>query len=296
MGASISRYIQSDLKARLRSGDGAPAPLTLVALAEHYGVSLSPVRFAVRQLLRERVLLKKPNGRLEPNPRANGGPAIPAPVAPASSRDLEAALTQEVIRMALRGTSEFLRENATAKELGIGRTALRPVLGRLAGLGLIEYLPRRGWRVRPLDEADVRAYLQMRECLELQALELARPRLDRAKLEEMLRGNAPGSNGKGARLDNRLHRYLIDLAGNRYLRDFFDRHGAYYSALFDYAAPKTKVVEAMAAQHRTILQALLDGDWDRARQGLVEHIRAQWPILQRLLRQLNPTNDVEARR
>jgi DNA-binding GntR family transcriptional regulator len=287
MGQTIASYIKSDLKARLRAHDLPSAQLTLVDLAEHYGVSLSPVRAAVRELLRERVLLKKANGRLEANPKANRGRASPQPAAPPSPRDLEAVLAQVVIRMALRGQDEFLRENATAEELGIGRTALRPLLGRLAGLGLIEYLPRRGWRIRPLDEADLRSYLQVRECLELQAFDLARPHLDRAELEQMLQGNSDDS--KGARLDNRLHRYLIEKAGNRYIRDFFDRHSTYYSALFDYAAPKTKVVEAMAGQHRTILQALIDGNWDAARQALAEHIRAQWPIVQRLLRQINTT-------
>lgn len=290
MGQTIAKYITSDLKTRLRARDVPFGDLTLENLAQHYGVSFSPVRAAVRELLREGVLRKKANGRLEANPQALRGRAGRAPAAPPSSRDLEAALTQEVVRVAVRGQEEFLRENATAKELGIGRTALRPILARLAGLGLIEYLPRRGWRVRPLDEADVRAYLQVRESLELQALDLARPRLERAPLEQMLQGNTPGDADRQSRLDNRLHRYLIDTAGNRYIRDFFDRHGAYFSALFDYAAPKTNVVETMAAQHRAILQALIAGDWDAARQALAEHIRSQWPILQRLLRESQPAS------
>ena len=56
--------------------------------------------------------------------------------------------------------------------------------------------------------------------------------------------------------------------------------------LFDYAAPEAKVVRAMARQHRTILRALLARDWPAARKGLARHIRAQRPVVRRLLQRL----------
>jgi DNA-binding GntR family transcriptional regulator len=172
-----------------------------------------------------------------------------------------------------------LREEATADRLGIGRTVLRQVLNRLAGLVLVDHLPRRGWKVRRCDEAEMLAYLQVRESLELKALDLAKHRLADEDLERMLVGNRGA-----ARLDNQIHRYLIDKSGNRYLRDFFDRHGLFFTTLFDYAAPEANVVRAMARQHRGILRALLAKDWPKARKALARHIRAQTPIVRRLLR------------
>jgi DNA-binding GntR family transcriptional regulator len=116
------------------------------------------------------------------------------------------------------------------------------------------------------------------------ALELARPHLVESDLRRMLSGNVP--DGRSPRLDNDLHRYFVGKAGNTYIDDFFDRHGAYYTTLFDYAAPETHLVRTMAHQHRAILQALLEKDWTRARQALASYIRAQQPIVLELLRRI----------
>jgi DNA-binding GntR family transcriptional regulator len=284
MSETITDYIQHDLKARLRSGAGLPEKLTLAAIAQHYRVSLTPVRLAVGQLIAERVLRKQANGRMEVNLELlQQLPAVDPrsfPERPAGTTEIEAVLTGELIHLSLRGRAEPLREEATAERFGIGRTVLRQLLNRLAGKGLVEHLPRRGWRVRPFDEDEMCAYLQVRESLELKALELARPHLKNADLQRMLRGNRRGTT---PRLDNALHRYLVDKAGNRYIQEFFDRHGIYYATLFDYAAPETNVVRAMAHQHCTILQALIDRDWQSARRALAHHIRSQRPIVRRLL-------------
>jgi DNA-binding GntR family transcriptional regulator len=285
MPETIADFIKQDLKARLRSGAGLPDKLTLAALSEHYRVSFTPVRLAVRELIQERVLLRQDNGRIEFNALSRNGAEVVAPPAPpAEPHDVENTLIAEIIRHSLRGESTYLREEVTAERLGVGRTVLRQVLNRLAGQGVIEHLPRRGWRVKLFNEAEMNAYLQVRESLELKALDLARPRLVAADLKRMLWGNRAAPSGE--RLDNDLHRYLIAKADNGYIRDFFERHGRYYTMLFDYAAPEANVVRAMARQHRVILRALLAEDWKTARQALARHIRAQRPIVQRLLRKL----------
>ncbi|MBY0522128.1 MAG: GntR family transcriptional regulator [Gemmataceae bacterium] len=283
MPDTITEFVKQDLKARLPTGVGLPSKLTLVALSEHYQVSLTPVRIAVRELVDEQVLVKEANGRMALHPAARPADEdLSPPTRPALAQRIEATLTAEILRQSLRGEAEYLREEATAERFGIGRTALRQVLNRLAGQGLLDHLPRRGWRVRPFDEGEMIAYLQVREGLELKALDLARPHLDRADLRRMLRGNERNA----PRLDNDLHRYLIEKAGNRYIRDFFGRHGIYYATLFDYAAPATNVVKAMARQHRTILRALLAENWKGARKALAHHIRSQRPVVLRLLQEI----------
>jgi DNA-binding GntR family transcriptional regulator len=290
MLATISDYIRRDLSSRLGTEAGPPADLTLHALARHYGVSLTPVRQALGHLIAEGVLLKQGNGRVRVNPgRAHlrgARPIPPAPAPPRRAAELEEALAAELIGRSLRGEAAYLREEATARRLGVGRTAVRQVFGRLAGRGLLVHVPRCGWRVRPFDEADLASYLEVREALELKALDLARPNLAAADLRRMLAGNAPGGRGRGPRLDNGLHAYLVAKAGNAYIRDVFDRHGAYFTTLFDFAAPETDIVAEMARQHRAILRALLDADWPRARRALAHHIRAQRPIVRALLRRI----------
>jgi DNA-binding GntR family transcriptional regulator len=138
--------------------------------------------------------------------------------------------------------------------------------------------------VHPLREDDVVAYLDVREVLELKALDLARSHVSRADLVPMLEGNAPVDEGQSPSLDNRLHEYLIAKSGNRYIRNFFRQYAAtYYTSAFDFAAPEAHVVAEMAAQHRVILGALIGRRWAQVRDALAHHIRAQRPVLIRLL-------------
>ncbi len=289
----MAEYIEQDLKARLASRASSPPSLTLHELSTHYQVSPTPVRHALRALIDQKVLKKCGNGRVEIDPSAltglGQGEATGETVQrPRSSTLLEEQLTAEVIALGLRGKAVPLREEETAERFGVGRTALRQAFNRLAGKGLIDHLPRRGWRVRIFDEVDLTAYLQVREAMELKALELARPHLVPSDLKAMLRGNRRSRGDGHERIDNRLHAYLVEKSGNRYLREFFAGAGAYYTTLFDYAALETRVTSAMARQHRAILRSLLSEDWPSARRILSAHIRAQLPIVKRVMARLAP--------
>lgn len=286
---SLAAYIRDDLKHRFHSTGEPPCKLTLPALAEYYEVSVTPVRAAIAELLDEGVLKKLPNGRLQAGKRVAAGgkkkavvqPAKPARP-PATGADWDQLLVNEVMLASLHTQAVYLREEALAKKFKVGRSVIRQALGRLAGAGLIEHIPRCGWLVHPIREDDMAAFLEVREALEIKALDLARPHLDRERLEELLMGN-PESPEEDARLDNRLHQYLIEKSGNRYIQSFFRQYtAAYYTAAFDYAAPEAHVVAQMAAQHRNILQALIAKHWAKARRALSEHIWEQRPVLMRL--------------
>ena len=281
----LTDYIAEDLRGRIQAGAELPCRLTLPALAKHYGVSLTPVRGAVTQLIADACLEKLPNGRLT---TASGKRRLrkppPAVAPPPTARDWDRVFLREVMFASLNRTPVHLREEALAQKHGVGRSVVRQSLGRLAGAGLIEHLPRRGWCVHPIREDDLAAYLEVREVLELKALDLAKPRIRAADVAPMLAGNPARDGGETPRLDNRLHEYLITTSGNRYIQNFFRQYTAtYFTLAFDYAAPEAHVVAEMAAQHRAILEALIAHQWARAREALALHIRAQRPILARLL-------------
>ena len=284
MPATITNFIIRDLKERLRTDRSLSTDLTLSQLARHYGVSLTPVRLAVNALVDEAVLLKRGNGRLSLNPDRTLPEARSEP--PTEPPDWEGRLIEQIVAMSLQGSAQYLREEAMAQRYGVGRTMVRQAFSRLAGKGLIEHVPRCGWRVRTFNEKDMGDYLVVREAMELTALDCARPRFVTADLEKMLRGNTPPWPGGLPLLDNSLHRYWIDRADNAYVRDFFDRHGLYYTALFDFAAPESQRIREMADQHREILVALLADDWTGAKAALAHHIRSQRPVVKRLMERL----------
>ena len=270
MSKTLSKFIADDLRINPPASE---EPLTLTALATRYSVSLTPVRQAVRELTAAGVLKKSNTGRLCYVASKPGAAQLPR-------RDWEAELRTDVLQRSLLGDQEFLREEALAERLEIGRTVLRQALHQLAGQGFVEHVPRCGWRARELTLASVEDWLLVRERLELLALEQAWSHLDPKVLSQLRDGN------QGARLDNDLHHYLIACAHSPLLETLFAQHGAYFTALFDHAAPETRMEEAMAAQHRAILDALLERDLDRAAATLAAHIRAQRRIVETLLRQL----------
>lgn len=311
---NLSDYIASDLEAKLRRGELSLADLTLARLGKRYQVSFTPVRRALDDLVQRGLLVRGENGRVSIQPGLCKPPAdisasesrltddtrrdaaaTPNIAPPKEVSDWERVLSGRIVRLSLLGKSIFLREESTAAKFGIGRTLLRQVFSRLSGRGLLQHVPRRGWRVRPFEPDDLADYIEVRVTLELKAMDLARPRIDVQTLADMLRGNTRGADLAEASgsaqpvtphpLDNRLHEYFIDTAGNRYIRDFFERHGGYYNQVFDLAAPELQVVQAMAEQHRRILRAAIADQWLEAKAAMAEHIRAQLPIVSRLIQQ-----------
>lgn len=287
---SIAAYIQNDLASRLVTGEKLPVSLTLEALSQHYEVSFTPVRTAISALTEEGLIRKKENGRLEPTPskQMNKKGAGEATLAENQFQDdPTSAITSDLVKLSLQGEPIYLREEATAAKYGLSRSAMRNILYRLAGEGLLEHVPRRGWRLRTFQQEDLQAFIEVREVLELKALELARPILNtpevEADLQAMLDGNLePTSEEEPVEIDNSFHRYLIEKAGNPYICDFFARHGHYYDLLFDWEEQDRSTAIATVQQHREILAALIAKDWRLARKALSHHIRENHPILSQI--------------
>jgi DNA-binding GntR family transcriptional regulator len=287
---SIAAYIQNDLAARLESGEDLPVSLTLEALSQHYEVSCTPVRTAISALTEVGLIRKKGNGRLEPSTSGQKGAKTKGETIPTREKlqsDPMSAITGDLVRLSLKGDPIYLREEATASKYGLSRSAMRNILHRLAGEGLLEHVPRRGWRLRTFRQEDLQAFIEVREVLELKALELARPKLGtpevEAVLQAMLDGNLEPSGEDGpVEIDNSIHRYLLGIAGNPYICDFFARHSQYYDLLFDWEGQDRATAIATVRQHRKILSALLAKDWLSARNSLSHHIRENHPILSQI--------------
>jgi DNA-binding GntR family transcriptional regulator len=272
---SIAAYIKDDLTARLLSGRELPIQLTLDSLADHYKVSLTPVRSAVAGLIDEGLLEKTPNRRLtartqqKVNARARRLPKLPEP-----PRDPFEVIANDLIVLSFQGKPVYLREKATAKKYGIGRSAIHDILHRLAGKGILDHIPRRGWRLRPFQQQDLQDYIEVREMLEVRALELAWPKLDPRVLQRILDANVlPTSPDEPLRSDDSLHDYLVTTANNAYIRDFFQRHRPYFVQLFHCEGSNNRAtaIESIR-QHREILTAMLAQNWATARLALSHHI------------------------
>lgn len=291
---TIAEHIEQDLRVRLRRPSTGPR-LTIDALAREYGVSPTPVRRAIDALVTDGVLERLANGRLAVaavEELAAGAANRPgrrrraaASRAPDPADALSDQVEREVLMLSLRGEHGFLREQAFAERLGVGRTRLRRALHELAGAGLVEHVERCGWRARPVRQSDVRAFLDVRATLEAQALDLARPHLDDSDLQRFADGNDMAAVRR-RKLDNGLHAYFVARSQNQYIAAFFQSHGRFYMRLFDHATVDRGRTAEMAGQHREILAHARARRWAKARRALQHHIHSQAPVLGAVLARL----------
>jgi DNA-binding GntR family transcriptional regulator len=273
---SMATFIKHDLIANIRSGQIASERLTLEALSKRYRVSVTPVRVAVRELIEERYLKKGDNGRLAIQFQPPTGSAA----TPEEPTDWGQVIANDLVQQSLKGAPVLLREETTAEKYGISRSSIRQIFHRLAGRGILEHLPRRGWQLRPFRQTDLEAYIEMRVTIELKALELAWLRLVDEELQAMLEGNRlPAGPEDRPVTDNSLHTYLIEKSRNPYIADFFDRHGEYYNALFEWESLDRDAQIQEVRDHREILEALLRRDRPAAERALTDHIRNNHPVL-----------------
>ena len=159
-------------------------------------------------------------------------------------------------------------EQEYADELGLSRTPVREALLKLAGEGLVEVIPRHGTRVLPVSTDDMREIYQMLTALEPMAAELvANKKLPAADLKPLIEASRDMTAAlkadnldAWAEADERYHRLLIALAGNRLLADtvqgLWDRaHRARMVTLRLRPKPMHST-----AEHNAIVEAIRAGD------------------------------------
>lgn len=159
-------------------------------------------------------------------------------------------------------------EQELAQELGISRTPLREAMIRLRNEGLVEIIPRHGFRVQPLSATDMREIYETLTALESMAAELAARRkpgpAEVKPLEDASRDMARALRANDldawAQADERFHSSLLDLCGNRLLKqtvlNFWDR--AHRARMFTLRL-RPKPVNS-TKEHRELVARIRAGD------------------------------------
>jgi DNA-binding GntR family transcriptional regulator len=174
-----------------------------------------------------------------------------------------------------------LREDALMRDLGLGRTPLREAVKRLALEGLVEVRPRSGTFVTDVQAADIVHIAEVRAELEAQAARLAAKRMDdelraaAGRLDAELRA-IEGTTGIDAYmgLDERVHRFVWEAAGNPYLLDALERLWALSLRIWHLVLERVAALPAAVDEQRALLDALVAGDARRAAARMREHVQA----------------------
>ncbi|GAA2592932.1 MULTISPECIES: FadR/GntR family transcriptional regulator [Streptomyces] len=205
----------------------------------------------------------------------------------------EEALEQilQVVRLGLVAGGERLpAERELAERLGISRVTLREVLKVLQDQGLVESRRGRygGTFVRPrtdaggedelrrrVAEVDIEDVLRFREVLEVGAAGLcAAHGLDErqaGQLREALSRTHDAPLAEYRRLDTLLHLTLAELSGSPTLTAQYAAVRASVNDLLDCIPLLVRNLEHSQRQHTALVEAVIEGDADQAREIMREH-------------------------
>ncbi|NUS14484.1 MAG: FadR family transcriptional regulator [Streptomyces sp.] len=219
----------------------------------------------------------------------------------------EEALEQilQVVRLGLVPGGERLpAERELAERLGISRVTLREVLKVLQDQGLVEsrrgryggtfVLPRAdagdlGERElrRRIAEVDIEDVLRFREVLEVGAAGLcaAHGLTDEQadRLREALARTQDAPLPDYRRLDTLLHLTLAELCGSPTLTAQYAAVRATVNDLLDCIPLLVRNLEHSQRQHSALVEAVLDGDADGAREMMREHCAGTAALLRGFL-------------
>lgn len=171
-----------------------------------------------------------------------------------------------------------LRAQEVAERSGVSAIPVREALRRLEAERLVESVANKGARVAEMSFPDLADAYRLRVLLEVEAVRLALPNLtdrdlERARQlkEDMTRLLEEGPGEKGHEAHRRLHFLIYEKAGSTWLLHVI-------SAIWDHTERYRRLVLRWGAegwdlgrQHEEMLDALSDGDLDRAVEAVRQH-------------------------
>ena len=170
-----------------------------------------------------------------------------------------------------------LVEMHIAQEFEISQAPVREALRELEALGFVESEPYRGTRVRAVTKSELTEIYPVRAALEEVAARAAAVHLAgnvealEAELEAMLAAAEKGDLYEEVQHDVEFHRLIVGASGNRVLQDM-------WRSLRIEARTLISVLKAhiggyeLAEMHRPVLEALAEGDAEKAGLLLRNHV------------------------
>ncbi|PVZ41217.1 GntR family transcriptional regulator [Pseudomonas sp. CC120222-01a] len=199
----------------------------------------------------------------------------PTQLRPISKLSAEQQATDSLRESILSGylkPGERITETALADQLGIARGTLRTGLNRLATEGIVVQTPYVGWEVAKLTPSDVWEIWTLRGSLERLAATLVAQKKDAEVLSKvknafdtLLNACEKGSTKTINQCDFALHQAVIEGTGHQRLI----RQYALVQQQIRWVISSTNVLmhpttDTILEQHKAFVQAILDGNSERA--------------------------------
>ena len=213
---------------------------------------------------------------------------MPRTIQPASLAEKAYHAIRELIVSLELAPGAVIDEPDLMERLGIGRTPVREALRRLAHERLVEVYPRRGMFVTGVDVRELSRLSEVRIVLEPEAARLAAERAtdaDRAVVAELLDelSEAGRSDRELMELDERIHGAVYRAAHNDLLEATLGQYFVLALRIWSMAADRQPDLEEAVDAHRTLLEAIRDGDGERAADAMRAHVQNFEQAMRRVL-------------
>ncbi len=177
------------------------------------------------------------------------------------------------------GPDDRLIQEEIAEKLGVSRQPVQQALLLLRNKGVLINAPGRGLMIAPLDEDKVRDMYEIRASLDALASGKAAERgAARARAEGMAiieRGwQAVKSNviSELIAADMDFHHFVYELSGNQMIVETVAPNWTYLRRVIGEALTNGVSASEVWKQHEEIMQAIADGDIEKAKQLTYRHI------------------------
>jgi len=199
----------------------------------------------------------------------------------------------ELKRAILEGNfspGELLPEDFLTAATGASRTPVREALMLLQGDGLVEIVPRKGARVLEMNSEELAELVEARMLLETAFFDRSLGKIPLKMLEkfkddmaeiivemQLIETTSPlwaEKRSEYSQLDFKFHRSLVEAIDNRFLLNYYnnllDRVIVYsYHTIIKYPSAFMKSAE----EHDDILNAMLNGDNEKAKKLIEMHLQ-----------------------
>ncbi|CAM2157847.1 GntR family transcriptional regulator, rspAB operon transcriptional repressor [Pararobbsia alpina] len=199
---------------------------------------------------------------------------------------VEQALRQAIVTLALE-PGMMIDKMAVCERMGVSRFPVSAALAKLAHAGLVEVLPQRGTRVKPIAVHDIRQHLFIRSALEVETVRAVARLRDSAIIEALefnldKQRNLAGNGDRLAfhALDLGFHEILLDAIKLPRVKDIV----AVSRNALDRARQLLATPERLAHtldEHERIFRAIRAGDADAAADAMHDHLDQVVAELQR---------------
>ena len=184
-------------------------------------------------------------------------------------------------------------EVALAARFGLSRTPIREALLMLSREDLVTFLPSRSAIVAPHSMSNAREYMDTLTLLSRAVARLAAEERKLADLDEIRARQADYEKAAGGSdvhetiaADLAFHRAVSIASGNEFLGNFYRLtldYGRRMLLLYYYPLYGAEERERCIADHREMVDAIVQGDGDRCEELASRHVMAELRIIQRSL-------------